>query len=459
MLQFGNEWFPPPEQSERLREYYVCECLYDSKHREVFRDLEDRPEVVSYKYLINDYPTMISDIFADIIYGQPPVFTLPGAQSRIDKLVTDNELAVSLHEAEINCSYRGDMVHKVSLANIEWETRVVIEEYPAHSYYVERDPSNCRRVRSQALAWVVEYNEQRYLRVEHHYPGYVINQLFEFSGKRDKVRAVPVPLAVLYPELPEYQETLVPMPLLFHCPNIRTGNKYFGNSDYTPGLQSLFAEANERLTGISQVLRKHEEPILVTPEGVQDRRGNVRSSKMKTISVSPEEAALNVPRFVTWDAQLSAAFQQLEVLDGKILDKAGISPALLGRDKAGNIESSLAMKLRFSRLLSTCVRKQSYREAHIKRVLRAALALETAWLGLPVVDVLPEVVWRNGLPKDDKELGAVAIERFAAGLMSRHTAIRYSMEVGDAEAVAESERIDSEKVNQTQAQPALSNPV
>ncbi len=460
MLEFANDWFPAHQDTARLCEYYRCEQLYKSNHREVFEELEDHDEVLSKKYLINDYPSLISDIFADIIYGQPPVFTLPGAQDRLDRLVRDNRFAVELHEAEINCSYRGDMVHKVSLAEVDGEDRVLIEEYPAHCYFVELDPSNCRRVLSQALAWVVEIGEQRYLRVEHHFPGLVRNQLFQFSGKRDKVKPCAIPLATLYPDLPEEQETRVRMPLLFHCPNLRFGNQYWGKSDYSIGLQSLFAEVNERLTGLANVLRKHQEPMLVTPEGTGDRRGNVRSRSLKHITVSPDEAALNVPRYVTWDAQLTAAFQKLEVLDQKILDRAGISPALLGRDKAGSIESSLAMKLRFARLLSTSARKQMYREDHLKRVLRAALALQTAWLGFEDVSAIePEIVWRNGLPKDDKELTEVAAARVTAGIMSRHTAIRYSMQVGDQEAASEAARIDAEKVNQPVTSVAvLSNP-
>lgn len=467
MIDFLETWWPPDK--ERMEDYERREELFESEHCEAFAQksakipdhLKDRA------YLAQDYPKLVSVTFADLLYGQSPVFSLPGQQEQLDKLVSDNRLPTTLYESELSASFRGDAVFKLSIAprHPGGDLDILIEEVPAYAYFAELDPDNARRVLSQCLAWerCVQKGDReiKYLRVEHHLPGQIINELYIVEGFcKVKKR---VPLSDLYGDQapPDVVPTGIKTPLLFHCPNLRHGSIYYGMSDYTEGLESLFDEANQRITQIAGILDKHADPKLVLPEGVLNKRGEVKTDDLEVIIVAKEEAVAGVPKHLTWDAQLSAAFQQLEIVEEKIFQFSDVSPAMFGKDKAGNIESGRAMLMRFARMITRAVRKQNYREPVICDMLFAALELAAAnnVPGYTMPTRKPEMVWRNGLPKDDKELTETAVAQVQARLMSRETAIRYIRQVGPSEAQAELQRIqEDEAANPAPTPPAAAMP-
>lgn len=448
MIDFLQTWWPP--DSKRIEDYTRRQQLFESEHCKAFSEKSAKvPEHLEHKlYLVQDYPKLISTTFADLLFGQAPIFSLPSNQDQLNKLVADNRLNTSLYESELSASFRGDAVFKVSIAprHPGGKNEVLIEEVPAYAYFVEVDPDNQRRVLSQCLAWerIVCQGEKeiRYLRVEHHLPGQIVNELFVIEGWT-KVR-FKVPLSDLYGESapPDVQLTKVDVPLLFHFPNLRHGSAYYGMSDYTDGLETLFDEANQRITGIANVLDRHGDPKLMVPEGIVSKRGTVKATDLEVFVLQGPEK----PEYLTWDAKLDSFFRQLEGVEEKIFQFSDVSPAMFGKDKAGNIESGRAMMMRFARMITRAVRKQNYREPVICEMLYTALMLGAAngVEGYTMPEAKPEMVWRNGLPKDDKELTEVAAAAVQAGFMSKLTAIRYTRQVGDQEAAAELERIESE---------------
>jgi hypothetical protein len=454
MIDFMRGWWPPSqEDSERLRDYKRREQLFESDHKTAFADKSAKlPDHLKEKaYLVQDYPKMVSTVYADLLFAEPPIFSLPGQQEEIDQLVTSNMLATLFYESELSISFRGDAVFKVGMRprHPGGEPEIIIEEKPASSYFVELDPDNARQVLSQCLAWerCVGDGERKkeYLVVEHHLPGQIITQLYLRTG-HTKIK-MQVPLSDLYGDAapPEVQFTGVPMPLLFHFPNLRHGSRYWGMSDYTEGLESLFNSANQRLTSISDILDKHESPKLVMPAYSLDKKGNLKAASLDVIEVNPEDSVSGAPRYLTWDPQLAAAFGMLEANEEKIFQFADISPAMFGKDKAGNIESGRAMAMRFARMMTRVGRKRSYREPIIKQMLFAAQLLKQAWLNGPAPLGPVEIIWRNGLPKDDLELTNVAKAQVEAGIMSRHSAIRYVKSVSPIEADTELARIKEEQ--------------
>lgn len=445
MIDFRQTNWPPDCDQQRIDDYVRRVQLFESEHTEAFADRSAAlPEhLLSKKYLIQDYPKLISTVFADLLFGEQPIFSLPGQQAEIDQLVTNNDLGVSLYEGELSASMRGDAVFKASVR--QSEKRVVLEEYPASAYFVELNPHHCKRIKSQALAWEIQIGEQKYLVVEHHEPGWVTNEAFRLIGGGRVGKKVP--LAEVYgKDAPqERQETRVNVPLLFHIPNWRHGSRYWGMSDYTLGLETLFDEANDRLTQISEILDDHAKPQDVVPEGTLRRHRQVSVVDLEVIEVSPEEAALGLPRKNTWDAQLTSAFRELEVVADAIFKFSEVSPAIFGEDKAGSIESGRAMLFRFSRTLAKVARKARYWEPRIKQMFWVCQLLKQAWLGGPAPAGLVEVTWRRGLPLDARELTDVAVAQVGARIMSRHTAIRLTRQVGDPEAEAELGRIDKDE--------------
>lgn len=456
MIDFTETWWPPKPDTCRLEDYERRQELFESNHAEAFEHKSAKlPDHLQSKaYLVQDYPKLISVTFADLLYGQSPVFSLPNQQEQLDKLIADNRLPTLLYESELSASFRGDAVFKLSIAprHPGGENEVLIEEVPAYTYFAEMDPDNTRRILSQCLAWERcvtrevngEKREVRYLRVEAHGPGWIQNFLYKIEGLT-KVKG-PLPLSELYGEdaPPDYQLTKVSVPLLFHFPNIRHGSRYYGMSDYTKGLETLFDEANQRITAIATVLDKHVDPRLVLPTGILNKRGNVKAEDLQVIEVAPEDAVTGAPRMLTWDPLLESSFRQLETIEKKIFQFADVSR--IDRDGVGHIDSGRAMHMLFAPMLALASRKQSYRQPVLCDMLFTALQLGAA-NGVPGYTMpasKPEMVWRNGLPKDDKELTDVAVAAVGARIMSRETAIRYTMQVGQQEADAELARIDAD---------------
>lgn len=468
MIDFMQTWWPTDEK--RIEGYELRQELFESDHKEAFEKTSAKiPDHLKDKlYVILDYPKLISVTFADLLFGQAPIFSLPDQQDQLNKLIADNRLNTSLYESELSASFRGDAVFKLSIGPrmAGGPNEVLIEEVPAYAYFAELDPDNTRRVLSQCLAWERKVSRQtltgekitRYLRVEHHLPGKIYNQLFVIEGHTKVTKEVE--LSELYGTNAPAREinTGVNVPLLFHMPNLRHGSCYYGMSDYTEGLITLFDESNQRTSGIASVLDRHGDPKLMVPAGCIRKRDN--TIKVQDMEVFEIEAGDEKPEYLVWDAKLDSYFKQLEQVEEKIFQFADVSPAMFGKDKAGNIESGRAMQMRFARMLTRAVRKQNYREPVICDMLYTALMLGAAndIEGYTMPTSKPEIVWRNGLPKDDKELTEVAAAAVDGGFMSKLTAIRYTRQVGEQEAQAELDRIEQEKPAEPPPQPFQPDP-
>ena len=123
-----------------------------------------------------------------------------------------------------------------------------------------------------------------------------------------------------YAELPEEQETRYPGLLFEFVPNWRLDDEFWGMSDYYD-LEGIFDELNNRVSRISRVLDKHESPKLILPPGImkwdeQYGRWYIEKEDLEAIEVDPTEAEKfgDLPRYLTWDAQLEAAFKQIDKL-------------------------------------------------------------------------------------------------------------------------------------------------
>lgn len=469
MIDFVESWWPPAEDECRLKNYKRRQELFESNHAEAFKEKSGKiPDHLKDKvYLVQDYPKLISKEFAKLLFGKAPIFSMPSQQAQLDKLVTDNKLPVALYENELSTSFRGDGVFKVSIGprHPGGENEVLIEEVPAYSYFTELDPDNTRRVKSQCLAWerIVTKKEPgggtrdiRYLRVEEHGAGWIRNALFIIKGFT-QIEG-PVPLSELYGDDPnapqEFYETKVSVPLLFHFPNVRHGSCYYGESDYTPGLESLFDEANGRITSIGCVLDKHVDPITAIPTGIIGKKGTIKVEDLAIMEVAPEEASAGLPKKVTWDPLLESSFNQLETIEERIFLFADVCRP--DRKAVGRIDSGRAMHMLMAPMLARAELKQTYRQPVICEMLSTAIALGAAnnVPGYSQPTEMPEMIWRNGLPKDDKELMEVASVGKGAEIMSQEDAIRYFFQCGQQEAKAIMDRIKEDRAANPPPAPA-----
>lgn len=488
MLKFEEGW-PPTDDLARLHRYKYFEQLFEADHKTAFADKSAKvpEELEDIIYLILDYPGLISRCCADFLFGEPPVFSVPANESGAEKvqealkgLVKANNLLPTLYESELSASYRGDTVFYLSVRPRYpgGKPEVIIQERPACYYFVEKNPDNCREIVSEALAWEREFIQggqvKRALRVEHHVPGRIYNEAFllddvvptyvpgqeksKYFFDQYKVREH-IPLEWLYEKPPKEEvPTKVDQSLLIHVPNVRHGKDYWGVSDYAGGLDTLFDAANGRISKVSEYLDKHTAPHLIIPEGsnLTGPDGNIRVDEIEAIKVDPE-IGKTLPRLLTWDGQMVAAYEFLKMIAELIFKFSEISPAVFGEDKAGSIESGRAMKMRFIRTQAKISRKRMYMDPAVKRVLFLALALNHMHFNGPE-PIEPQIIWQDGIPTDYTEAVANEKVRLEAGLTTKVAAIRRIDNVSEKEAQAELEAIREEKKEDGPPPPAPGAP-
>jgi len=251
------------EDARRWSDYRRYEQLFEGRHEEAF-NLPAASARRLQRYLVCNVAGVVSKTCADILFGESPRFVTceAAAGEAVARLARGTDLRVVGYEAALAASFRGDAVLKV-----RWtEAGARIEEVPAGLYLPELDPDDVRGVRRVTLAWLRQAEGKTYLRREVHEPGLVRNLLHEVESNGYALKE-PVALARLYgaDAPPEEAETGLPAIPVIHLPNYRTGSRFWGYSDYL-GLESLFAALNERLSQVSEVLRKHAAPRLAVPQ-------------------------------------------------------------------------------------------------------------------------------------------------------------------------------------------------
>lgn len=477
----GSAW-PPEQDRERLARYARAELLFEGDHARAFEETGAKAKFGrKLIYLTLNYAGLISKLAADLLVGETPVFRAPDglAADSLKEIIgrpalkdgeedpgdCGNALPTTLYEAALSASFRGDALFRVRWGKRHPEDEkedAIIEELPASSYFVEHDPDNVRNILSECVAWVhrVPGRKKCYLRVEEHTSGRVRNFAFGLDERSGKV-GTPVDLAEVYrgldddgtpvePPEAEYA-TGVNRSLLVHVPNFRHGSRYWGLSDYYD-LEPLFDALNNRVSKTDRILDKHANPKLVLPAGSTDGGGVVRLSEMDLYEVSTAQESAAV-KYVTWDGKLEAAIRHADSLIDQIFRLAEVSPAAFGLDKAGNIESGRAMRMRFIRTQAKMARKRQYFDVGTRRVLWLAQKLRQVHGGGPA-PVAIEIHWMDGIPDDYNESVDVESVRIQAGLTSRESAIKRIDNVDDAQARAEIQRMQEE----AQASPAPATP-
>lgn len=463
MLNFQALGWPPdaPDSSEngkRLTRYERAEQMFEGDHAKAFADLGARvPDgYQSILYIAVNLPGLLSRKVADLLVGEAPVFRAGDPESdqqkALDVLTTqENDLRILLYEAALAASFRGDLIlrARVGQRGRNGDPQVIVEEIPAYSYFVERDPDNVRNVLSESIAWVRPGPDprQKFLRVETHEPGRIFNTAYRLNEQGKRVGST-VALASLYPNgdaPPEEEETGVPESLLTHIPNFRHGSCLWGISDYDD-LRGLFDAVNNRLSKIDAILDKHSDPKLVGVPGMSDPSGIVDVARASYVEAD-SEIFKYLPRYVTWDAELDAAFRELEQLLLLVCAIGEIAPAALGLNvkDGGSAESGKALRLRYLPMEQKCNRKKLYLDPGIKRVLRVASMLGAEKLGRVALDADPEIVWQDGLPQIYSEAVETETMRVDGGLSSKASAIQRIDQCTAEQAEAELERIRAEQ--------------
>jgi hypothetical protein len=217
---------------------------------------------------------------------------------------------------------------------------------------------------------------------ERHFEGRIEYYLYAVSG--DEVMMM-LPVQFYNPQLPtlrpdpegsgrmiSYVETNIPEFLIVLIPNQIFNQEFI--SDYTD-IEQLVSRINTRMTQIDRVLNIHANPKLILPSSFQQQdpytgESTGRGLRDEILYIDPEDNH-TMPQYLTWDGQLSAAYQQLDAVVDMFCTVAEVSPSLLVRSQSGSTfpESAAAYKMKLTPTLNRINRKSTKFEMGIKKFL------------------------------------------------------------------------------------------
>lgn len=418
----------------RIGDYAYFMRLFLGEHFEAFNirinDEKYTREYSKLRYVMVNFAGLVSKVCADMLFSEPPNFYSPNdskeEQAFIDALVHENHLDAQNYESALSNSALGDALYKIRIGERfkgDGKPTVIIEDTTPMIYFPEIDGFNVRANPDQeTLAWTFYKGKTKYLRKEIHVPGKIFNEVW--SMENDKVVTKQSISILGDPELKEEEDTLIDRSLLVHIPNWKTGNRFFGISDYQD-IDKLFYAINNRMTKVDNILDKHSDPILMVPPGVLDEKGNVKKKSLGVIEVG--EGETGKPEYIVWDASLENAFKEIEALVEQFFMISEISPDVLGMGK-GQADSGRALKLKILRTLAKVARKKLYYDRGLKEVLHVAMMVayehkvQVAGLTAPKPFV-PEIEWMDGLPMDMAEQVDIEAKRLDSGTTTTADAI------------------------------------
>lgn len=432
----GDQW-PPEEHTARIESYKHNRLLLRSRHDEAFERVQkwlDKSPDASLVYIVANFPKLVSLVCADLLFGEEPAITAGEDGSKTSEtlatIVKANGLHTLNYEMAVGSSARGDCVYKLRYGQrYEYSERAeaIVTAVNPSLFYPQFAQDDCRLMTGAVIAWERELAKERYLCREIYLPGKIRHELWRMERGGQLGPQVPLNTLPEYAGLKEEEETGYPGLLVWYVPNWRMDDDWRGISDYE-GIDSLVDELNNRLSRISRVLDKHENPKLILPPGLMQfdpktQRYYIAKEALDVIEVGPD-VGVNLPRYLVWDAQLSAAFAQIDKIVEMAFMVSETSPDAFGMGKSGAAESGRALKFRLLRTLAKVNRKKRYFDEALKQVLHAALTLESqrgpSSFDVPDIDI----TWRDGLPDDEQEETEIAASGVQAGIMSRRTAVR-----------------------------------
>jgi hypothetical protein len=430
------ETWPPEGNEERLERYERYRLLFKGRHQFVFPRIDawlSREMDKTIIYVVCNYAGLISKICADLLFGEQARFMVgeegSPEQEAIKCIINNNHLHIKNYEMAMSASWRGDTVFKARFGKRQnWDDKpqVIVESVPAGIFFPHINEDNVQDMSGATLAWVKKQGDKEYLRKEIHLPGLIRNELWLLDGSQVRWQ-VPLATCPEYAELPEEQETGYPGLLVEHVPNWRLDDMFWGISDYYD-LESLFDSLNNRVSKIDAILDKHSDPKLILPPGVMRydekyRRWYIEKEDLQCMEVDQERVG-DLPRYLVWEAQLDAAFRQIDKLLELLMMMSEVSPAVFGLEKGGTAESGRAMKFRLVRTLAKINRKQLYFDQGLKNILYAAQVLDVVHGSGSYEPTVPHIEWADGLPDDPMEQSEIEASRMAAGNTSLESAVR-----------------------------------
>ena len=399
----SGERFPPKEEVERIGLYTHNRNLFESRHSEEYevtlrriqRIIGNFEEVVSYPIVIN-YQKLMSLKIADLLFGEPPVFTT-GNQEELDKIIKESDLLNLLYMVAIDVSRYGDGLFLIIPGK-------GVEIASPSVWYPIVSPENVKEITAHVLGWIAEDQ----LHIQIHTKG--ICEYRTYGYDRGSIGAL-LKTSSIATGLSDFA--------VIQVSNTITSDRTTGMDDYTD-IDSIISELMVRIGQISRILDKHANPSMQGPASALERdpvSGQYRLKVGSYFSIeSKEDAGVS---YITWDGQLDSNFKQIERLINLLYTISEMGSSVFGdmSQSAGQAPSGTALK----RLMISALAKVNRIRMRFDSGLKNMFGLWGETMGLDLSDV--SISWQDGLPADPKEEADIIKTRREATTMSQKRAL------------------------------------
>jgi hypothetical protein len=441
-------------QKQRLERIVHNRMIFDGRHREYFleagRTCFDFPYVRSCGRLDRMYYAynvlgLICIKGADLLFGQAPTLDVEdeAQYQAIDGIARRSRLPAVLHDAAVTANAEGgtfleailwrEQVYIRRLANEEVFPEGELQpdgQYPAYVRYSARNVGT-----DQRPIWLLLS-----VRME---AGKISRECWQLDNRMRKANRVG--LENFSPELKGQDVTLTGIDenTVIWCPNA------LGRDESDIGCAIPQQDAlNAKNSQVARVLQKHADPKLAAPRQAGDPAGNLTPAEVYWFD---EEG--QIPRYITWDAQLATAMSERDKTLTQLLVRTETSPVLLGLKEGAAPDAYKKVRLEAFNSLTKATRKNVIWTPAVQTILDVAQKLEQTIPGIrgsyPIEPV--GVTLHDGIPIDESEQASNIATLRAAGVMSRYRGV--IAQVQDKEAAeAEITQIETEA---SQATPSV----
>lgn len=442
-----GEQYPPQDSIERLARYARLRKVFDGNQIEVYERateiLRDSPHAAQLRklYIAVNLADILSTKPADLLIGDPPNYESGNddestEQTALNGYVEENDLNQLIHESATSNGYRGDAWFKTrfgyqtdysELLALGYEIpdsvrmEPIIEHVDASCVFPETSRGNVKQFKAVNIATVEWITTRKadipYLNVERHIPGFIQYKRFRLvPGDLVTRFGAPIQTYIIDEEVgtgraEDLVATKLPHIPVFHAPykSVDDGWEGIGGMEK---LEDTFAAINDRLAQIDFILWKHADPTAYGP----DIEGNTSNSVQfggKYIPVVKEDV---VPGYMTWNAQLDAAFRQLDILISSVFIVSETPQWLFGTVMAGDNKGGTgtshtdggAIKARFMPILTKVKRIRAHYDRALRDALYTCYLFDKAFGDYEGEAVYPKIAWKDGLPTDDKAMAEIA---------------------------------------------------
>lgn len=414
------------EQNARRERIRQAKMLFDGDHRCYFVDearTQFKPQLVKLElgevgkiYVPYNLLKLIALKSADLLFGEEPMIRSDelDRQDDIDAMLERSNWHRMLYQAGIECSWAGETY----LEPVRWRNEVYIANAPAEEIFPMgplQPDGQYASYRRFATANIGTAEREVWLLLETTYTAGEISRVcYQLEGGQ-KLKTVSLDQWPAKDEtgraLPDVERTGLDVPSLVWVPN----EMYRGQavSDFD-GLIELQDSLNAKNSQVAYVLLKHAAPRIAAHVDSADKNGNIPQTA-EVLYFTDEK---NIPRYLAYNAELTAAMEDRKFVLHAMCTLAEMSPVLLGIKEGAAPDAARKLRLEATNSLAKAQRKAAYFRPAIRRTLDLAFRMQFAG-PIRMTPLTVGVQMRDGLPEDELDRAQTLATLRTAQLISR----------------------------------------